>query len=311
MTSEAQRIVWDVTQIPDLQDRHYVVTGGNSGLGLEITRQLAKRGATVTMACRSVAKGEAAVQVLEGEIGPVEVVVRELDLASLTSIRDFAAALSAAPIDGLVNNAGVMAIDRALTADGFETQLGVNHLGHFALTAQLFSGLRKAASATVLTMSSNAHKPGTIRFDDLMGENRYSRFGAYAQSKLANLLFAFELQRRAGSSTFKSVAAHPGYSATNLSSPLTGKFGPLASLVRSVESSIAQSAAQGALPALYALTAREVPGGAYAGPDGWQEWRGNPKLTTAIPLARDPLTAARLWEISCELTGVDPDFPTK
>ena len=308
MASPTQRIHWTSDLIEGVRGRHYVVTGGNSGLGLESVRQLARHGATVTLACRSLKRGQAARAALEAELGPIEVDVRELDLSSLTSIRDFSAALSTSPIDGLLNNAGVMAIPRQLTADGFETQFGVNHLGHYALTGHLWEGLMKATSPRVVTVSSNAHKPGAIDFDDLMGARRYSRARAYAQSKLANLLFARELQRRgaAANPNFRSMAAHPGYTASNLSAgTVAGLPAPMRNAWSRMERVIAQSTEMGALPQLYALTATEVPGGAYVGPDGWQEWRGHPKLTSPAPAARDEESASRLWAVSAELTGVD------
>ena len=305
MAATPTRIRWTADQIEGVRGRHYVVTGGNSGLGKEIVGELARHQAGVTLACRDVAKGQSARAELVERFGPLEIDVKALDLASLASVRDFASALASAPIDGLVNNAGIMAVPKARTADGFESQLGVNHLGHFALTGLLWDGLQRAEAATVVTMSSNAHKPGRLDLDDLNFEQRrYSRFAAYAQSKLANLLFAFELQRRAGSATFRSVAAHPGYSATNLSGGAMPGVPWLRRAFRSAEAAIAQPAWQGALPALYALAAREVPGGAYAGPDGWQEWRGYPRLVTPIPAARDAEDARLLWQLSENLTGV-------
>jgi len=214
--------------MPEGRGQHFVVTVGNSCFGYVTVKELARRGATVTLACRDVAKGKAARDELVAEVGPAEIDVRELDLASLESIRDFAAALSTAPVDCLINNAGVMAPPLSRTKDGFELQFGTNHLGHFALTGHLWSGLMKALKPRVVTLASNAHKPGKIDFDNLDATKGYSAWGAYSQSKLANLLFAFELDRRAkkhGLVNFSSVAAHPGYSATNLSSSVSPHIG--------------------------------------------------------------------------------------
>ena len=308
MNSHTTHVRWTAHNMPDIRGLHFVVTGGNAGLGYETVRALASHGATVTLACRTVAKGLAVRDEIAARHGAVEIDVRELDLASLTSVRDFAAALSTAPIDCLINNAGVMAPPLQRTAAGFEMQFGTNHLGHFALTGHLWSGLIKSASPRVVTLASNAHKPGKIDFSNLNAEKKYSAWGAYAQSKLANLLFAFELQRRAaahGQVAFKSIAAHPGYSATNLSLSVAPTMqGPLRDLSRRFERVIAQSAEMGALPQLYAATAPEVPGAAYVGPDGWGEWRGYPRLVTPIAAARDESLAARLWKTSEELTGV-------
>lgn len=308
MSSEAKHVQWTAENMPDVRGRHFVVTGGNGGLGYVTVQELAARGATVTLACRDVAKGKAARDVISAEVGPVEIDVRELDLASLESIRDFSAALATAPLDCLINNAGVMAPPLSRTKDGFELQFGTNHLGHFALTGHLWSALMKAQNPRVVTLASNAHKPGKIDFDNLDASKSYSAWGAYSQSKLANLLFAFELDRRAkkhGHVNFKSIAAHPGYSATNLSSSVAPQVGgAIRRFARKVELAIGQTAAMGALPQLYAATALEVPSAAYVGPDGWGEWRGYPRLVTPMPRARDEALAARLWTVSESLTGV-------
>jgi NAD(P)-dependent dehydrogenase (short-subunit alcohol dehydrogenase family) len=291
-----------------MRNHHAVVTGGNSGIGLETVKQLARVGATVTMAVRDMDRGRAARQKIWDEIGLVEIDVRLLDLASLESIRDFAGPVATAPLDILINNAGVMAIPYAQTVDGFEMQFGVNHIGHFALTAHLWSALRLSQNPRVVTVASNAHKPGKIDFGQLPNMPHYSRAAAYSQSKLANLLFAFELQRRtdnAGLRNFKSIACHPGYTATNLSTgTISSLASPLKKIWRSIENAIAQPAEMGALPTLYAATAVEVPGGAYVGPDGWGEWRGHPKLVTPSPLARDHEIAEKLWRMTEEFTGI-------
>ena len=238
--------------------------------------------------------------------------LRTLDLADLASVRAFAANLETDP-DLLVNNAGVMAIPRRTTADGFEMQLGTNHLGHFALTGLLLPALLRRPEPRVVTLSSGAHRTGRIAFDDLQGERRYRRWGAYSQSKLANLLFAFELQRRAeaAGAPLRSVAAHPGYAATNLQSARL-EDGVVAWLeaqgMRVGNLVVAQSDAAGALPTLYAAT-MDLPGGAYVGPDGIGESRGHPRLVGASKAATSLETARRLWEVSEELTGVRYAFP--
>lgn len=274
-----------------------VITGANSGIGLGAARALAERGWRVVLAVRDTEKGEHAAREVPGGAE-----VRELDLADLSSVRAFADGWSG-DLDVLINNAGVMALPRRETKQGFELQLGTNHLGHFALTGLLLDRIAER----VVTLSSNAHKMGRMNFDDLHGRRRYFRWTAYAQAKLANLLFALELQRRADQAgrELLSVAAHPGYAATNLqyqASDMTGN--PLDRLVNKVlNATVAQSDAMGALPTLYAATA-DLPGGAYVGPDGIGEFRGQPQITVPTSRARDPEAAARLWEISEELTGV-------
>ncbi len=302
MGAEAVRVRWNTGHIGDLGGRHFVVTGGNSGLGLETVKALAEHGADVTLACRDVAKGEAAALGIGGDV-----TVKQLDLASLDSIRTFADEMRGATIDVLINNAGVMAPPYSKTADDFELQIGTNHLGHFALTALLWDNLMKSDSPRVVTVASNAHKPGVINFDDLMSTKKYSAWGAYAQSKLANLLFKNVLAVRGAKAkpNFKSIGAHPGYSATNLSLSVVPKVqGPIRRISRAVEQVIAQDAAMGALPQLYAAIAEEVPNGAYVGPDGWGEWRGYPKLVTGSSKSKDSATAEKLWTVSEELTGI-------
>jgi NAD(P)-dependent dehydrogenase (short-subunit alcohol dehydrogenase family) len=288
---------WTAADIPDQTGKAAVVTGANSGLGLAIARELARAGATVVMACRSVTKGEEAAT----RVGP-DARVEQLDLASLANIREFSERLAGQPVDLLINNAGVMAPPRRLTADGFESQLGTNHLGHFALTGLLLPRLLAAPAARVVTMSSGAHRAGRINFDDLQGERRYNNWLAYGQSKLANLLFAFELDRRADG-RLSSIAAHPGYAATNLQFAGPAHWYERASMAVA-NRVIAQNADQGALPALYAATMPDVPGGSYLGPDGFMELRGHPHLVTAARRAYDLEDARRLWEVSEELTGV-------
>jgi NAD(P)-dependent dehydrogenase (short-subunit alcohol dehydrogenase family) len=296
---------WDASRIPDQAGRVAVVTGANSGLGLVTARELARKGALVVMACRNMDKGRAALADVERAASGPAPELEELDLADLSSVRSFAERFRANHdrLDVLVNNAGVMAPPRRETADGFELQFGTNHLGHFALTKQLLDLMEGREDARVVTLSSNAHKFGRIAFDNLNGDRRYFRWRAYGQSKLANLLFALELDRRlrARGSTVKSLAAHPGYAATNLQSaaaPLVDR------LVMQVGNAvIAQNDEMGALPVLFAATQPGLEGGTYAGPDGHGEHRGHPKVVRPNAAARDEKTARRLWEVSEELTA--------
>ena len=288
---------WTAADLPDLGGRTFVVTGGNSGIGLAAARALGGAGARVVLAVRNQEKGEEAAASIRGETD-----VRSLDLADLASVRAFADGWSG-PLDVLVNNAGVMAVPKRRTEDGFELQIGTNHLGHFALTNLLLPHV----ADRVVTISSPAHRMGKIRLDDLNWESgRYQRWLAYGQSKLANLLFTLELQRRldeAGSSV-RAVAAHPGYAATNLQSHTESR---LQDAVMAVGNKLfAQSDEMGALPTLYAAT-QDIPGGSYVGPDGFQEQRGHPKLVDRSGAAKDEETARRLWQLSEELTGVS--FP--
>jgi NAD(P)-dependent dehydrogenase (short-subunit alcohol dehydrogenase family) len=287
---------WTADDISAQDGRTFVITGANSGIGLEAARALGAAGAHVVVACRDTSKGEHAVADLVGDFD-----VRRLDLADLASVRAFAAELDG-DVDVLIDNAGVMAVPRAKTADGFELQLGTNHLGHFALAGLLLPRIRDR----VVTIASQAHRTGRINFGDLQSERHYQRWIAYGQSKLANLLFMMELQRRldAAGSPLRSVAAHPGYSATNLQSHTQSIQDQLMGIANRL---IAQSAAMGALPTLYAATV-DLPGAAYVGPDGLFEQRGHPKLVDMSGAAKDADTARRLWEVSEELTGVRYDF---
>jgi NAD(P)-dependent dehydrogenase (short-subunit alcohol dehydrogenase family) len=293
---------WTADDLPDLSGRTVVVTGANSGIGLVAARELARAGARVVMAVRNTEKGE---QAAEGVTGDSE--VRSLDLADLSSVRAFADEWSG-DIDVLINNAGVMALPKQQTADGFEMQIGTNHLGPFALTNLLLPNIRDR----VVTVSSGAHRIGKVDLDDLNWEQRrYDRWRAYGQTKLSNLLFTLELQRRlaeAGSDV-RAVAAHPGYAATNLQSH-TGSF--VQNLFMKIGNVVvAQSDEMGALPTLYAAT-EDIPGGAYVGPDGVGEQRGHPKLVGRSGAANDEETARGLWERSEELTGVSmPDLAAK
>ena len=293
-----------MNDIPDQHGRIAVITGANSGIGLEAARELARAGAHVIMACRDTGKGEAAAATIRETVPDAELDVAQLDLAALGSVRVFAERYPHDHLDLLINNAGVMVPPYTSTVDGFELQFATNHLGHFALTGLLLDRLRATPGARVVTVSSTAHKIGHIDFDDLQSERAYRRWRAYGQSKLANLLFMFELDRRlrASDADVLSVAAHPGYSATNLQFAATpSRIERLGSVV--LNRVVAQSAERGALPTLYAATA-DIPGGSFVGPDGFQEMRGAPTLVKPTRAARDPDTARRLWEVSEELTGV-------
>jgi NAD(P)-dependent dehydrogenase (short-subunit alcohol dehydrogenase family) len=283
---------WTAADLPDQSGRTVVVTGANSGIGLVAARELARRGARVVLAVRDVAKGERAAATVTGTRE-----VRALDLADLASIRAFAAAWEG-DLDVLINNAGVMAVPESRTADGFELQLGTNHLGHFALTNLLLEHV----TDRVVTISSGAHRMGRIRFDDLNWEREYDRWGAYGQSKLANLLFTLELQRRltASGSTVRALAAHPGYAATNLQSRTGHRLQN--ALMAIGNRIVAQSDEAGALPTLFAAT-QDLPPAAYVGPDGLGEARGHPTLVARSARASDVETARRLWTRSEELTG--------
>jgi NAD(P)-dependent dehydrogenase (short-subunit alcohol dehydrogenase family) len=297
---------WTARDIPDQDGRLAVVTGANSGLGLITAQELARHGAHVVLACRNTAKGEEAAQTIRAAASGASVDVRALDLSSLESVRSFADAFASEhdSLDLLINNAGVMAPPRRTTADGFELQFGTNHLGHFALTGLLIGFLEKGTDTRVVTLSSGAHRIGKIDFDDLQRERHYSRWRAYGQSKLSNLMFALELDRRlrAAGSPVLSLAAHPGYAATNLQSAAA----PLMDRVVMVVTNkvFAQSAEMGALPTLYAATAPDVEGGMFIGPDGLGEQRGYPTPVGPSRSATDAEVAARLWTVSEELTSV-------
>jgi len=286
--------------IPDLTGRTAIVTGASSGIGRATARALAGAGARVVLAVRDRDRGRAAAATMRGETE-----VRELDLARLGSVREFAAAWDG-EIALLINNAGVMVPPLSRTADGFELQLGTNHLGHFALTNLLLARV----TGRVVTVASLAHRSGRIDLDDLNWERRpYRRWGAYCQSKLANLLFTAELQLRlaeAGSDVL-ATAAHPGYTATNLQFAGTPPWAQRA-LMTVTNRLIAQGEEAGALPTVAAAVA-DVPGAAYLGPAGPREWRGLPRLVGRAPAAVDMDVARRLWDVSEELTGVRFPLP--
>ncbi|MBN8866877.1 MAG: SDR family oxidoreductase [Solirubrobacterales bacterium] len=313
---------WSANDIVDLTGRTAVVTGGNSGIGLITCRELARHGARVVLACRTESKGEAAVAEIRSALGPAddeaEIEVRCLDLASLESVREFAEGLTAdlpEGLDLLINNAGVMAPPHLLTADGFELQFGTNHLGHFALTGRLFDALKRKPGARVVTVSSIAARMGKIDFDDLQGERGYRRWPAYGQSKLANLIFALDFQMLLGATDLdvKSMAAHPGIAATNLTSAGndldSGLMGLLSKpFLRLNDLMIAQDAEHGALPSLRAATDPSLAGGSYIGPDGRGERRGDPVIVAPRKMAFNREVADRLWQVSTDLTGVEYDF---
>ena len=301
---------WTAADMPDLADKTVIVTGANSGLGFEGAKAFAARGASVVLACRSAEKGAAALESIRRDVAAAKVELLPLDLASLASVRELAERFAAAHerLDVLCNNAGVMALPRRETADGFEMQLGTNHLGHFALTGLLLPKLLAAPGARVVNQSSTAHRFGRMRFDDLNGTRGYGKWSAYGQSKLANLLFTFELQRRferKGASAI-AVACHPGYSATELQ--FAGARMEGSTLMERIfglgNQLLAQSAAMGALPMLYAATASDVRGGDYVGPDGLAEMWGHPRKVGCTAAARDADSAVRLWAMSQEMTGV-------
>jgi NAD(P)-dependent dehydrogenase (short-subunit alcohol dehydrogenase family) len=297
---------WTADQIPDQSGRTAIVTGANSGLGLAAAHELARHGAEVVLACRNTAKGNDARRTIGADVPGAKLELAALDLADLSSVESFAEQFRSAHdgLDLLIDNAGVMAPPRAETKDGFELQFGTNHLGHFALAARLIDLMSGRSDARVVTVSSNAHKMGRINFDDLQSQRRYFRWSAYSQSKLADLSFALELDRRlrAAGSRIRSVAAHPGYAATNLQFAAPPLLDRLTMIV--TNALVAQSAEMGALPILYAATADGVEGGTYIGPDGIGEFRGHPHVASPTRAARDEETARRLWEVSEELTGV-------
>lgn len=294
--------------MPSLDGRVWVVTGANSGLGLESVKALAARGATVVMACRSPERAEAAAQEVKRETPEAKIELRSLDVSSLKSVETFAREVSAAypVIDGLMNNAGIMMVPRSLTVDGFESQLGTNHLGHFALSLRLLPSLERAEAPRIVVIASQAHRQGRMRFEDLMSEKSYSPSSAYGQSKLANLLFAYEAARRFKAAGKKTVvvAAHPGFSTTNLFSFSSRGGSKLMEWFVGFGSFLSQPAAAGALPQLYAACSPDVESGAYYGPDGWFELKGAPIRRDSNSLSKDLPSAKRLWEMSEALTGV-------
>jgi NAD(P)-dependent dehydrogenase (short-subunit alcohol dehydrogenase family) len=300
---------WTAAGMPRQTGRLVIVTGANSGLGYETALELARAGANVIVASRSVAKGQAAVEKIKAQIPGAIVIFEPLDLASLVSVAAFAERMKASyqSLDILINNAGVMALpQRQTTADGFEMQLGVNYFGHFALTAQLLPLLRTAPAPRTVQLSSIAHKRGQIDFTDLQSAGSYVPWKVYSQSKLAMLMFAFELQRRsdAGGWGILSTAAHPGVALTELLNNGPGARSPAAIGSRLIAPILFHPAAAGALPSLYAATSPEAKAGGYYGPQGFMDMKGPPGPAKAMPQAKNLAVARQLWDVSEQLTGV-------
>ncbi len=304
---------WTEADIPDIAGLTVLITGANSGIGFEAARALAGHGATVVLGCRSRSKAEDAVARIAETNPSGSTAILEIDLADLDSVRRAADEITSRHdrLDLLVNNAGLMATPRQRTEQGFEMQLGVNHLAHFALTGHLMPLLLRSGPARVVSVSSQGHRPGRIDFDDLNSESKYSPWRAYFQSKLANLLFTRELQRRLGESGAEviAVAAHPGASRTNLGHENPG--GLLNTLMHRtrpvIEKVMTQSAEMGALPMLRAAADPAVVGGDYFGPDGMGQQKGHPVKVGTSKRAQDDATARRLWQVSESLTGVTYD----
>lgn len=307
---------WTTANIPPQTGKTAIITGANSGIGFHTSLELARAGARVVLACRTRPKGENALARIRQQLPTAQVELALLDLASLASIRRFAADYLGRreKLDLLINNAGIMALpQRQTTVDGFEAQFGTNHLGHFALTGLLFPALLQAAAQClelprIVTVSSIAHKQGRMHFSDLQFTQHYHPWKVYQQSKLANLLFTLELNRRIHSAGLhvRAVTSHPGVAATNLfqSGPNAGKAGLRAKAMTQLIGFIGQSEEQGALPSLYAATSPEVEDGAFYGADKFFEFRGHPVRVTPRPHANDAAAAAKLWQISEQLTGV-------
>ncbi|MEV8523020.1 oxidoreductase [Streptomyces sp. NPDC052000] len=303
---------WSAQDIPDQSGRTAVVTGANSGIGLVAARELARRGARVVLACRSEERGKEAEAHIRGDVRGAEAEFRRLDLADLGSVREFASTFPYERLDLLVNNAGVMALPYGQTADGFETQFGVNHLGHFALTGLLLPRLRAAGAARVISVSSGMHALANIDLRDLNSERHYRRWIAYARSKTANLLFVHELARRltAEGSDIVAAAAHPGYAATNLQTRGVRMEGRRRAerIVEFGNRLVAQPAEAGALPTLYAATAAGVRPDSFTGPS-LMMWRGAPAKSWRATWTLNDVAGERLWTASEELTGVRYEAP--
>ena len=299
-TAMSQKKHWTFDNIPDQSGRVAVVTGANSGIGYETAHRLAARHARVVMACRNLDKAEAAKARILNDVPHAALQVMPLNLSSLASVQAFAEAFLAEHerLDLLINNAGVMIPPYSTTEEGFELQFGTNHLGHFALTGRLLPLINRTPKARIVTVSSGAHRFGTIDFDNLNAEKGYAKWRFYGQSKLANLLFTYELQRRleAAGQTTISVAAHPGWTATNLQQH-TG-------LAQFFNRFFAMPPEQGALPTLFAATASSVSGGTFYGPDGFLEMNGYPTQVHSNQRSHDQAVATRLWAVSEQLTGV-------
>ncbi len=306
---------WTTANIPSQRGQLALVTGASSGVGFQAALELARAGATVILGCRNRAKAEAAHGRIAAAVPGAWLEIANLDLASLASVRAAAERFLASgrSLDLLINNAGVMALpERRLTADGFELQLGTNHFGHFALTGLLLPALLAAPAARIITVSSIAHRSGTIDFDNLNWEHGYQPWPAYRRTKLANLLFAFELERRLerAAAHAVSIAVHPGVANTNLFAAGPGQGGGLvAKIIPFFIALTAQSEAQGALPTLYGATSPDAQPGHFYGPDGWRQMRGYPVEVRAETQAYDESLAARLWQVSETATGVRFPLP--
>ena len=300
---------WSIAEIPPLNGRTAVITGATGGLGYETALALAGAGANVVLTGRNEAKGRDALQNIRRQFPKAEIAYDTIDLANLASVAEFASRYAAAhaSLDLLINNAGVMALpQRQATSDGFEMQLGTNYLGHYALTAHLLPSLRQGRQPRVVNLSSLAHRSGAINFGDLQSARSYSSWKAYCQSKLAMLMFALELQRRsdAGGWGLMSNAAHPGFARTDLIANGPGANSLMSQLGRFVQPLISQSAAEGALPTLFAATSPDAKLAGYYGPNGFYEMKGPPVPAKIMPQAKDAASAARLWDVSAVLTGV-------
>jgi NAD(P)-dependent dehydrogenase (short-subunit alcohol dehydrogenase family) len=301
---------WTIAQIPSQSGKRAIVTGANIGLGFQTARALARAGAQVVLACRSIERGNAAADKIRTEIPAAQLFVAHLDLSSLASVHAFADAVLAAgePLDLLINNAGIMALpERHVTEDSLELQLATNYFGHFALTGLLLPSLLRAPTARVVSLSSNAPKRGQLHFDDMQLEQGYSPFKSYSQSKLAMLVYARELNRqsRLHGATLVSIAAHPGLSTTAIGRDVTG---PAKFAIPIMFRILGQSDAEGALPQLYAATAPEAEPGGYYGPSGFQEFKGPPAPAKVSPAGSDVAAGPRLWSVSEQLTGVVYDW---
>ena len=303
---------WTISNVPDLTGKTTIITGANAGIGFETAKEFARQGAITILACRSMGKAEAALADLKREMPNAQAEIMQLDLASLASISQFADAFKAnhERLDILVNNAGIMMVPYGTTEDKFERQLGTNHLGHFALTGLLLDKLKKGEHSRIVNVSSLAHDGGEMDFDNLMYEEGegYTLMGAYGRSKLANLLFTYELQRRLDASGIKmlSIAAHPGLSQTNLADHLLSRW--YLRLLRPLFVLMSQNADMGALPSIRAAVDPDVKGGTYYGPDGRGQRSGYPVVVGSNRASRNEEDAQKLWQVSEELTSVSYNF---
>ena len=299
---------WTTDDMPDLTGNVIIVTGSNSGIGFEAAKEFARKGAQTILACRSMDKAKGALAQILAAVPNAPAEIMHLDLASQASVHQFVSEFKKkhAKLDVLVNNAGIMMVPYSTTEDGFESQFGTNHLGHFALTGLLIDSLLKTSGSRVVNISSFAHRIGSMDFTNLMyeGGNGYSSTRAYGRSKLANLLFTYELQRRfeAIGADAIAVSAHPGSSHTNLTSHIENKW--YSKLLNTLLEPMAQSAAMGALPTIRAAVDPNVKGGQYYGPDGFMEQRGYPAVETSNRASHEATDARQLWQVSKQLTGV-------